>query len=229
MLESLYSYGITAILSSSAQVVFKHVEEVMTSLGMANALKVFKDNKGILRTAQANKLGVHSEILAQMVDKGLLVKEGRGFYRLAELSPFSNPDFVVVGLRVPDAVICLISALNFHNLTTQIPYKIYISLPRGKKRPQIDYPPLDILWPVDRIYTAGIEEHEIDGVMVKIYSKEKTVADCFRYSKKVGNSIALEALKDYLRTPHYDLNLLIKFAQIHGVEKTIIPYIKAII
>jgi predicted transcriptional regulator of viral defense system len=205
------------------------IEEKMTSSGVEKAYKIFKDNKGILRTAQANRLGIHAEVLARMVNEGLLVKEGKGLYRLTDLPPLTHPDFIQVGYRIPDAVICLISALNFHDLTTQIPNKVSIALPQGTKRPQIEYPPLDILWPVERIYSAGIEEYDIDGVVVKIYSKEKTVADCFRYSKKVGASIALEALKDYMRSPDYNLDLLYKYAQIDKIEKIIAPYIQAII
>lgn len=201
----------------------------MTSKSVEKALDIFREHKGVLRNAQAKKLGIHEMVLSQMVNEVLLVREGKGIYRLADLPPLSNPDFVQVAIKMHTAVICLISSLNFHNLTTEIPNKVYIALPRGTKGTQIDYPPLDIIWPVERIYSAGIEEHDIDGVNVKIYCKEKTVADCFRYSKKVGSSVALEALKDYLRTPNYSLDLLFKYAQINKVEKTISPFIMALI
>ncbi len=150
-------------------------------------------------------------------------------YRLAELPPLSNPDLIQVSLRIPNSVICLISALNFHNLTTQIPYKVYVALPRGTKRPQIAYPPLDFIWPIERIYSAGIEKHSIDGVTVRVYSKEKTIADCFKYRNKIGLSIAIEALKDYMGSQVRDLSALLNYARIDKVEKIITPYIEAIL
>jgi predicted transcriptional regulator of viral defense system len=183
----------------------------------------------MLRTSQAKKLGINELILSQMLEAGLLVKESRGLYRLADLPPIINPDLVHVSIRIPKSVICLISALNFHNLTTQIPYKVYVALPRGTKRPKIDYPPLDFIWPVERIYLAGIEEHNIDGIVVKIYDKEKTIADCFKYRNKIGLSIAVEALKDYVGTQGHNLELLVNYARIDKVEKIIIPYIEAVI
>jgi len=189
--------------------------------------KIFHQKKGFLRTSQAQDLGITRPMLASMCKAGLLVKESRGLYRLADLAPISNPDLVQVSLRVPECVICLISALNFHNLTTQIPYKVYIALPRDKKAPRLAYPPLEIVHLSKEIYQAGIEEHILDNVLIRIFSREKTVADCFKFRNKIGEDIALEALKDYLRQPERNLDLLQYYAHIDRVEKTIIPYIKA--
>ncbi len=201
----------------------------MTRESYIKAMDIFRRRKGMLRTAQAKKFGINESILMQMVEEALLVKEGRGLYRLAELPPLSNPDLIQVSLRIPNSVICLISALNFHNLTTQIPYKVYVALPRGTKRPQIAYPPLDFIWPIERIYSAGIEKHSIDGVTVRVYSKEKTIADCFKYRNKIGLSIAIEALKDYMGSQVRDLSALLNYARIDKVEKIITPYIEAIL
>ena len=150
-----------------------------------NAEKIFRRHNGILRTGQAKKLGIDQPILVQMCDEGLLEKEARGLYRLADLPPLSNPDIVQVAMRVPDSVICLISALSIHQLTTQIPYRIYIALPQKTKAPRINYPPLDIVYLSKKPYSAGIDEHILDGVSVRIYSREKTVADCFKFRKKI--------------------------------------------
>lgn len=192
------------------------------------AQEIFRQDQGILRTSKAKRLGINESTLKRMVEAGLLVKEARGLYRLADEPPLSNPDFVQVAIRIPAGVICLISALNFHDLTTQIPHKVYVALPRGTKRPQIDYPPLDFIWPVDRIYSAGIETHVIDGVRVRIYSKEKTIADCFKYRSKVGLSIAVEALKDYLHRKGRDVDALLHYSRVDKVERIITPYIKAL-
>ena len=175
---------------------------MMTRKSFEVAEKIFREHNGMLRTGQAKKLGIHEPTLIQMCAEGLLVKESRGLYRLAELPPLSNPDLVQVALRAPEAVISLISALSFHDLTTQIPYKIYIALPRDIKAPRIEYPPLDIIYLSEKQYLAGIEKHILDGFQVRIYSREKTVCDCFKFRRKIGLDIALEALKDYLRQPH---------------------------
>lgn len=199
----------------------------MTRKTFEIAKKIFKENYGILRTGKAKKLGIHEVTLIQMCNEGLLVKESRGLYRLADLPPLSNPDLVQIAIRVPNSVICLISALGFYQLTTQIPYKIYIALPREVKAPRIDYPPLDIVYLSQKPYSAGIEEYNLDGVKVRIYSKEKTIADCFKFRNKIGVDIALEALKDYLRQPNRDIQSILNYARINRVEKIIRPYLQA--
>lgn len=201
----------------------------MTKSSFEEAIEVFQQNQGILRTTQAKELGVNEATLMRMVEDGLLVKESRGLYRLASSPPLSNPDLVHISLRIPNSVICLISALSFHNLTTQIPDRVYVALPRGTKKPRIDFPPMEFIWPIERIYSAGIEEHTIDGVSVRIYDQEKTIADCFKYRNKIGLTVAIEALKDYMTQPSINLDKLFHYAQIDRVEKIITPYVKTIL
>jgi len=190
---------------------------------------IFRNHSGILRTAQAKKLGINQRTLVEMNELGLVLRVSRGIYRLRDMPPLGNPDLVTISLRIPEAVICLISALSFHDLTTQIPYKIYIALPRSIKRPRIEYPPLDIVWPSDKPYHAGIEEHSIDGVAVSIYNREKTVADCFKFRNKIGQDIAIEALKDYMRDPRANVESILHFSKINRVDRIIKPYIESMI
>ncbi len=199
----------------------------MTRKTFKTAEKIFRENNGILRTGKAKQLGINEPTLIQMCNEGLLVKESRGLYRLADLPPLSNPDLVQVAIRVPSSVICLISALNIYQLTTQIPYKIYIALPREVKAPRIEYPPLDIVYLSKKPYSAGIEEHILDGIIVRVYSREKTIADCFKFRNKIGLDIALEALKDYLRQPNRDIQEILGYASINRVEKILRPYLQA--
>jgi predicted transcriptional regulator of viral defense system len=191
------------------------------------AKKIFQNHNGILRTSQAKKLGIDPKTLREMVDADILKKEGRGIYRLANLPSLSNPDLIQVALRIPQSVVCLISALSFHNLTTQIPYKIYIAILQNTKKPRFDYPPIDVVKLSKKIYSAGIEEHELDGVIVRIYNKEKTVADCFKFRNKIGQDIAIEALKEYIHLSDSDIEKLLYYARIDKVEKVIRPYIEA--
>lgn len=193
------------------------------------AKQIFEQRNGMLRYSQAKEQGINPKTLYQMVDAGLLVKEGRGIYRLASLPPLSNPDLVQVALRAPGSVVCLISALSFHNLTTQVPYQIYIAIPMNTKKPRIDYPPIEVVKLSEKAFRAGIEEHILDGVMVRIYSKEKTVADCFKFRNKIGKDIAIEALKDYVQETGRDIEKLRHFARIDRVENVMLPYIEAIL
>ena len=201
----------------------------MNQKSFEKALSIFNANDGILRTSQAKRLGIHQPVLIQMVEAGLLVKEERGLYRLTGLPPLGNPDLVKVSIKAPQAIICLISALHFHQLTTQIPYKVYVALPQDVKKPRLEYPPLDVVWITEKVYSAGIEKYKLDGIEVKIYSPEKTVADCFKFRNKIGKNIAIEALKDYLRLPNRKMDELLHYARIDRVENVMRPYIEAVL
>ena len=155
-----------------------------TSYQMAE--EIFREHDGILRAAQAKRLGINERTLADMAAADMLVRESRGVYRLTDLPPLTYPDLVTVALRVPKAVFCLVSALSFYNLTTQIPHRVYIALPQGGNKPRIDYPPLDVVWFTEKPYQTGVEEHKLDGVPVRVYDREKTVVDCFKFRNKVG-------------------------------------------
>jgi len=189
---------------------------------------IFREHNGILRTSQAKALGIDPKTIAEMREAGLVNKMSRGLYRLSEYPPLDYPDFVIVASRVPKAIICLISALAFHNLTTQVPHKVYISLPQSIRSPRIKIPELDIIWLSEESYKNGIEEHLLDGITVPIYSKAKTIADCFKFRGKVGKDIAIEALKDYVQLPGADIEELLRYARINRVEQIMRPYLEAV-
>ena len=142
----------------------------------------------MIRTADAIQNGIHPRTLYQLRDNGTVERISRGVYRLAELAAISNPDLVTVASRVPNAVICLISALSFHDLTTQIPHVVSIAIQRDSRSPRIDFPPISVHQFSSESYAAGIENHEIDGVPVKIYNPEKTIVDCFKFRNKIGRA-----------------------------------------
>lgn len=193
------------------------------------AEKIIREHRGVIKTGMAKRKGIDPKTLRQMRDAGILVQESRGIYRLADLPTISNPDLALVTLRVPYAVICLLSALAFHELTTQIPYKIYIAVPRGNKVPEVDYPPVDVTTLSRKSYSAGIETQIIDGVHVSVYSKEKTIADCFKFRNKIGLDIAIEAMKDYFQQPRPNIQKLMEYAEINRVGKIMRPYIEALL
>lgn len=191
--------------------------------------KIFRANNEILRASKAIKLGIPEHIIYDMIRNGELIRESRGLYRLAETEPLGNPDLVQVSLLLPKGVLFLISALYFHKLTTQIPHQVYVALPREIKKSRIDYPPIKYYYLSTKQYLAGIEEHTVDGVTVKIYGIEKTITDCFKYREQIGGEVALEALKDYMRQPTPNINLLMKYAKINRVEKLIRPYVETLL
>lgn len=191
--------------------------------------KIFEKHNGLLRVSEAIRLGIPEHIVYKMSEKGELVKEARGLYRLADSDPLGNPDLVQVSLLVPKGVICLISALYFYEITTQIPHSVYIALPQNTARPRLKYPPLEVFWVTNSLHSVGVDVHVLDGVKVKIYDREKTIADCFKFRKRIGEEIALEALKDYVNQPALDVHKLLEYAKINRVEKLITPYLKSLL
>jgi predicted transcriptional regulator of viral defense system len=148
-------------------------------------------------------------------------------YHLAEMVPISNPDLITVATRVPASVICLISALSFHEITTQIPHEVNVAIPRDSKPSHIDYPPVLFHKYSPESFQAGIEVHQIDGVIVKVYSPEKTVADCFKFRNKIGMDVVLEALKLYKSRMKFNHQKILEYARICRVDKIIFPYLEA--
>ncbi len=200
-----------------------------TRKSIQNAITLFQQHGGILRTAEALRLGIHPRTLYAMRDSGVLEQLSRGLYRLADLPPLSNPDLVTVALKIPQAVICLVSALAFHELTTQIPHAVDIALHNRAQRPRLDYPPLRIFWFSGPAWSEGVETHLVDNVPVRIYGPEKSIADSFKYRRKIGLDVALEALRLYRQHRDFDVNKLLHYARVCRVEKVVRPYLEALL
>lgn len=192
------------------------------------AKAVFRRHRGVLRTSQALKLGIHPRILYHLRDTGWLVAVTRGVYRLADLPEPSHPDLLVVARRVPQAVICLISALSFHGLTTQIPHEVQIALPRRTRYPRLDHPPLRVFLMTGGAYTEGIETHSIEGIPLRVYDPAKTVVDCFKFRNKIGIDVAVEALRLARERKHVTPRVLLQYARLCRVERVMHPYLEAL-
>ena len=193
------------------------------------AIGIFKKHGGILRTAQALRAGIHPGTLYAMRDSGALEAISRGVYRLANSPPLGNPDIVTIATRIPGGVICLISALAFYELTTQIPHEVHVALPRGAEEPRLDHPPIKTYRFTGEAFTEGVEVHELDGVSVRIYSPEKTLADCFKFRNQVGLDTVMEAVRFYRERRSIKVNDLMRYAGICRVKKIIRPYLEAIL
>jgi predicted transcriptional regulator of viral defense system len=197
---------------------------------LAEARRVFATHKGMLRTTDAIRLGVHPRTLYALRDRGDIEQLGRGLYRLADAPPLTSPDLVPIALRVPRAVICLISALSHHGLTTQVPHEVAVALPSHSQIPKVGRIPIRVFWFSEPAFSAGIDTVMIDGVPLRVYSPEKTIADCFKYRNKIGLDVAVEALRAYReRRRKPDAHLLFKYAQICRVARFMRPYLEAIL
>lgn len=206
----------------------KQVESIRLMGKMLNGPEeIFRSCGGRMRMSEAIKHGISRYSLYALKDKGVIEQISRGVYRLVELPPLSNPDLATVGLRFPNAVVCLVSALAYHELTTQIPHSISVAVPRLSRQPFLDYPPLSVHRFSSQAFGTGIEEHLIDGVSIRIYNPEKTLADCFKFRNKIGMDVVLEALKLYKARKQFDLGALLKYAKACRVEKVMQPYLEA--
>jgi len=192
-------------------------------------IDIFRQAGGQLRMSEAIAAGISKSTLYRLRDKNIIKPVSRGVYRLAELPEISNPDLATVCLRYPKAIICLISALSFHELTTQVPHRVSIAVPRESRLPFLDYPPLESHRFSREAYRAGIEKHDIDGVVVRVYDQEKTIADCFKFRNKLGMDVVLEALRVYGDKKRINRDLLLKYGRICRVGKVMMPYLETLI
>ena len=188
---------------------------------------IFRKHGGQLRMSEAIAHGITRYMLYSLRDKGVIEQMSRGIYRLVELPPISNPDLVTVSLRFPNAVICLVSALAYYDITTQIPHDVSVAVPRDSRMPSLDFPPIQAYRFSNEAYKSGIEEHLIDGISIKVYSPEKTLADCFKFRNKIGMDVVMEALKLYKTRKKFNLSELLKYAKICRVENIMLPYLEA--
>lgn len=193
------------------------------------AISVFRENRGMLRMANALRAGIHRNTLNAMLRAGIVERLSRGLYRLTDALPLGNPDLVTVSHKVPNGVICLISALAYHELTTQIPHEVYVAVSRNSEPPRLDYPPVRVFRFSGKAFTEGIQRHRLDGVAVHIYNREKTLADCFKYRNKIGLDTVLESLRLYREQRRVNVESLMQFAEICRVAKVMRPYLESIL
>ena len=194
---------------------------------MKQAYHIFKERQGTLRTFEALRAGIHPRTLYALRDRGEIAQIARGLFRLAELPPPGDPDLLTVAKKVPQAVFCLLTALAFHRLTTQVPHVVEVALPRTARVPRLAHPPIKVFRFSRESLNAGIETHTLDGVSIRVYCREKTLVDVFKYQNKVGLDVALEALRAYRSQPKRDFQAVLKYARICRIENVIRPYLEA--
>jgi len=180
-----------------------------------------------VRPLELDRYGIPREYLIRLLRKGVLHRAGRGVYELAAASPTMHHSLVLVAKEVPQGIICLLSALRFHELTTQNPQEVWVGIPARARRPKISTTAHQVVRFSDSTYSAGVETHRIENVPVKVFSPAKTVADCFKYRNRIGLDVAMEALKDALRQRKATVDDLTYFAELGRVAKVMRPYVEA--
>ena len=189
-------------------------------------LKLARD-MGVLRVRDLTSRGIHPEYLRRLCQQGLMVRTGRGLYMLADADISAHHSLAQASKLVPHGIVCLLSALRFHDIGTQNPHEVWLALERTSARPRIDYPPLRIVRFSGPGLTEGVEEHLIEGVTVKVTSPVRTVADCFKYRNKLGLDVALEALKECRSSRRCEIDDLWGYAKLRRVTNVMKPYLEA--
>ena len=183
---------------------------------------------GMMRPRDLEAIGVPRAVLKRLVDRGRMVRQARGVYTVANHEPTRHTDLAVVCARAPKVTVCLISALEFHELTTQVPHAVWIMISRVGHRPKIDHPPIRVVHASGEALTCGVQTRRIEGIEVRLTTPAKTVADCFKYRDHVGQDVAIEALRDCLRQRKATPGEIYEMAKIDRVARIIRPYIEAI-
>lgn len=183
----------------------------------------------ILRPRDLEPHGIPRTNLSRLCQSGELLRIGRGLYVLPESEATEQHSLAQVCKRVPNGVVCLLSALRFHDLTTQTPHAIWLAIGEKAWRPRIEYPKLRVVHFSHRALNAGIEQHKIEGVTVQVYSAAKTVVDCFKYRNKIGLDVAIEALRDCRRARSCTIDDLWHYAEICRVRNVMRPYLESIV
>jgi len=182
---------------------------------------------GVARPRDLTELGLRREYVQRLAKRGALVRIARGLYALPEGKVSAHRSLAEVARAAPTGVICLLSALRFHGLTTQAPPEVWLALGNHAWKPRATPFPVRTVYFSGAALTDGIETHKIDGVPVRVYSAAKTVADCFKYRNKIGSEIAVEALRDYLKMHRRGADALWRFAKVCRVSNVMRPYLEA--
>jgi len=197
---------------------------------MNEIIKIFEKNKGYARMAELKKANIHTRRIANAVELGIIEKIKPGLYKLVNYEHDEHENFVEVCHANKRAVICMLSAASYYELTTFNPSEIYVAVPNNTDKFELKYPPIKVYYFADSYYSPGIEILKTKSGIVRIYNKEKTIGDLFRYINKIGEDIAFEALKEYLRNRRkMNIPKLLEYASICSVRKKIELLSKAIV
>ena len=192
------------------------------------ALKLARRRQGVTSRELA-QAGIHTQVLSRLVARGELERIARGLYRLPQHAVTENHGLALAAAAVPHGVVCLLSALQYHGIGTQLPAEVWMAIDRRARRPALAYPPLRIVRYTGAALTEGVENHRVEGREVRVYSVAKTIADCFKYRNKIGLDVALEALREAWRARRFKMDELDRCAAICRVQRVMRPYLESLV
>jgi predicted transcriptional regulator of viral defense system len=184
--------------------------------------------RGLIRPRDLAEHGLPTVVLTRLVRQGRLQRVGRGLYSLPDRPVSEHNALAEVARKHPHAIVCLLSALRFHDLTTQSPFEVWLAIPNKARAPKMNYPPLRIVRLSGEALTVGVEDHVIDGVPVRVTSVARTVADCFKFRNKIGLDVALEALQEAWHAKRVSMNELWRYATLCRVTNVMRPYMESL-
>lgn len=200
----------------------------MTKTKREQLIELFKEYD-ILRPRDVVAKGISRNYLNKLFNEGVLDRPGRGLYALKNADFDQNKTLIEVSKKIPNGVICLLSALQFHELTTQIPFEVWLAIDTKAHKPKYNYPPVRIYWFSDKTLSYGVEEHKVKNSMVKVFTPAKTVADCFKYRNKIGLDVALEALSEAWSNKKVTMSELFEAAKVCRVRNIMQPYLESLV
>ena len=191
-------------------------------------LKLARRRQGVT-ARELTDAGVHTQALSRLVADGEIRRIARGLYRLPDHAMTEHHGLAIAAAAVPHGVVCLLSALQFHRIGTQLPFEVWMAIDRRARHPALRYPPLRVVRYSGAALTEGVDCHRVEGREVQVYNVAKTVADCFKYRNKIGLDVALEALREAWRARRFTMDELEQYAGICRVQHVMRPYIEALI
>ena len=201
----------------------------MSAVDSTERLLRLTRRRGSITRREVVDAGIHTHTLSRLVQAGALERVSRGRYRLPGAPITEHHSLALVAAAAPKAVVCLLSALSFHQIGTQLPHEVWIAVDRRTRAPTLSWPKLRVLRFSGKALTEGIEAHRIEGEQVRVYGVPKTIADIFKYRNKVGLDVALEALREGWRAKRFTMDEIHRYARVCRVERVMRPYLEALV
>lgn len=196
--------------------------------GPLNRVLAIARQQKIIRPRDVEAIGVPREYLLRLMRQGVIRRTGRGVYEVSNAKPTEHHSLAVVAKEIPNGVICLLSALRFHELTTQQPSEVWVGIHVRSRSPRMSTTAHRLVRYSEKTFNAGVQVHRLEGVPVRIFTAAKTVADCFKFRNKIGLDVAIEALKDTLKRRKATVDEIERYARICRVSRVIRPYLEAL-
>jgi predicted transcriptional regulator of viral defense system len=199
------------------------------SVSDSDRLLALARRRGLIRAGDVSRAGIHSQALTRLVREGRLERVARGLYRVSGLAVTEHHGLVLAARAAPRGVVCLLSALRFHGIGTEVPFEVWLAIDRRVRAPLLRQPPLRVVRFSGGALSEGVETHRIEGQPVRVYSVAKTLADLFKYRHKVGLAVALEALREAWRDRRFTMAALTRHARTCRVERVMRPYLESLV